>query len=190
MDHKQATVTELLNRLQSANGDVVKELAPLMYDELRRLASKQLINEGGGSPVNTTSLVHEAYLKLAGLNHIDWQNRGHFLSIAGIVMRRIIVDLARTRLTQKRGGDATIVSFNEDIHLGISRPEELINLDRALTELEEVNERQCRVVEYRFFGGLSFEEIASALDVSIATVRRDWRFAKAWLKTTLSSSVR
>ena len=185
-DHKQDTVSELISRFQGQDDDFVRKLAPLVYEELRRLASKQLRRGESDSPVNTTSLVHEAYLRLVDLKRIDWQSRGHFLAIAGIMMRRIVIDLVRKKLAEKRGGNVSVVEFNEEFHGKATKPDVLIRLDDALTELEAVNERQCRVVEYRFFGGLSFEEIAAALSVSTATVRRDWRFARAWLKSELS----
>jgi RNA polymerase sigma factor (TIGR02999 family) len=161
-------------------------LLPLVYSELRRLARCYMRRERPGHTLQTTALVNEAYLRLIDARQVQWQNRAHFLGIAAQLMRRILVDFARERKYQKRGGGALRVSFQERLAISPAQDEEVMALDEALSALAQVDERKSRVVEMRFFGGLNEQEIATALGVSEETVRRDWRLAKAWLLRRLS----
>ena len=165
----------------------MEELFPLVYHELRRMAARKLRSERDGHTLCTTALVHEAWLELAKLQRIEWQNRGHFLAIAARAMRRILIDYAVARRRQKRGGGCVLESLDEGDVLAIVevRGDDLVGLDEALDRLTVMNERQARVVECRFFGGMNLEETAQALDVSPATVKREWATARAWLNREL-----
>jgi RNA polymerase sigma factor (TIGR02999 family) len=174
-------ITALLQDLAGGNRTVVDALLPTVYDELHRLARGQLYGERDDHTLNTTALVHEAYLKLIQQDHADWKNRAHFYGIAALAMRRILINYANQRLAEKRGGGVTVVAFDEALVPREARAEELVALDEALLRLELLNARQASVVTLRYFGGLSQDEIAEALGISAPTVRRDWRFAKAWL---------
>ncbi len=174
-------ITILLADISSGDENAVNQLLPLVYDELRRMAGNQLRNEKHNQTLNATALVHEAYLKLVDQNRVTWQNRAHFFAIAARAMRRIIINYANERLTQKRGGGADVLTLNEDTIGFEVRPEELITLDDALTRLEKLSSRQAKVVEYWLFIGLTHEEIAKLLNVSLPSIRRDWRLARAWL---------
>ncbi|NIR73222.1 sigma-70 family RNA polymerase sigma factor [candidate division KSB1 bacterium] len=158
---------------------------PLVYDELNRLARRQLRGERHKHTLNTTALVHEAYMKLIDQENVTYQNRAHFFAIAAQAMRRILINYANRQRAQKRGGEAPLVTFDERQVSRTARAEELIALDEALTQLAEQNHRLSKVVELRFFGGLTQEEIAEILTVSVPTVRRDWRLARAWLSREL-----
>lgn len=181
-------VTLLLREWSEGKQEVLSDLMPLVYDELRRQAAGRLRREREGHTLQTTALIHEAYLKLIDQADVRWQNRAHFFAIASQAMRRILIDHARNRHRNKRGG------ANEDAPLDalameIPEPEkstDLVALDEALTRLAGYDERQARIVELRYFGGLEIEETAEVLGVSPATVRRDWSFAKAWLKQELA----
>jgi RNA polymerase sigma factor (TIGR02999 family) len=170
-------------------GHVMEQMFSLVYDELRALAARKLRSERDGHTLGTTALVHEAWLELNKLDRIQWQNRAHFLAVAAQAMRRILIDYAVARRTQKRGGGQKLVSLDEGDALAIAqeRADELVELDEALARLQAVNERQARVVECRFYGGMSVEETADALKVSPATVKRDWAIARAWLNRELQS---
>ena len=174
-------ITALLGELSGGNRAIVDELVPLLYDELYNIAQRQLYGERSGHTLNATALLHEAYFKLVDQTRINWQNRAHFFAIASQAMRRILITHARKRNALKRGGGQIIATFDESALMREVRAAELISLDEALTELATFNERQSKVVEYRFFGGLKHEEIAEALGVSVPTVRLDWRLARAWL---------
>lgn len=174
-------LTELLGQLTGGNRDVVNELLSRVYDELHRMAENQLRRERAGHTLNATALVHEAYLKLVDQSRVSWQNRAHFMGVAAQAMRRILINYARDRRAQKRGGDFIATTFNEDLIPNETRADRLIDLDEALERLREMSERQAAVVECRFFGGLTHDEIAEVLGVSKDTVRRDWRLARAWL---------
>lgn len=187
MPGENLNITQLLGELSAGNKTVVDALLPRVYNELRRLARYQLQKERPGHTLNSTALVHEAYLKLVDQNQVSWQNRAHFFGIAAQAMRRILVNHAHTRLAEKRGGGQAFVTLDEGSLLPEARAEEMVRLDEALTELETLNTRQSKIVEYRFFTGLTNEEIAELLSVSVPTVRRDWRFAKAWLSRELNS---
>jgi RNA polymerase sigma factor (TIGR02999 family) len=170
------------------NGDQValEKLMPLVYAELHRIAGRYMERENTGHTLQTTALIHEAYLRLANPSAGHWQNRAHFFGVAARVMRHILVDYARARHQQKHGGGAQHVSFDEAAVVSPEPSAELIALDDALRELEAVDERRCRVVELRYFGGLSVEEAAEVLKVSPVTVARDWSMAKAWLYRALN----
>ena len=155
----------------------------VVYNELRQLAARKLRGERDDHTLSTTALVHEAWLELNKLNRIQWQNRGHFFAVAAQAMRRILIDYAVARRRQKRGGGQVVVSLDDGDALAIAhdRADELVELEEALERLQAINERQAKVVECRFFGGMSVEETADALNVSPATVKREWAIARAWL---------
>jgi RNA polymerase sigma factor (TIGR02999 family) len=170
----------------SGIGSAMDEMFPRVYDELRRIAARKLRSERTGHTLTATALVHEAWLELTKLNRITWQNRSHYMAVAAQAMRRILIDYAVARRRQKRGGGQTPVHLGDDVCATVeTRGEDLIALDEALGRLATMNERQARVVEYRFYGGMSVEETAEALDLSPATVKRDWATARAWLNREL-----
>ncbi len=181
----QHDVTAKLAALSAGRREAWDELMPIVYDELKRLAHRHLRGERSGHTLNTTSLVHEAYLKLVNVDQLQWRDRTHFFAMASRAMRRILIDHARTRSREKRGGGWTKVPLDDAFKVAEARAEDLIALDDALNRLESVNERQCRVVEYRFFGGMSVQEAAEALGVSAASVKRDWMASRAWLNQEL-----
>jgi RNA polymerase sigma factor (TIGR02999 family) len=165
----------------------MEDLLPLVYGELKKIAARQLRNERPGHTLCTTALVHEAWLELSRLDRIKWQNRNHYLALAAQAMRRVLVDHAVARRAQKRGGGQALQSLEDDpLVLVHGREAELLDLDNALGRLAALDERQSRVVECRFFGGMSVEETAAALDISPATVKRDWTLARAWLNRDLA----
>ena len=174
-------VTRLLLQLTDGDSSAVDELLPLIYNELRSLASRYLRRERQGHTLQPTALVHEAYLRLVDQRRVQWQNRAHFMGVAAQIMRRILVDHARRQNAEKRGGDVGKLSLNEEIDVSGERAAELVALDDALNRLAELDPEKSRVVELRFFGGLSVEETAEVLGVSAPTVKRQWRMAKAWL---------
>ncbi|MDQ7065988.1 MAG: ECF-type sigma factor [candidate division KSB1 bacterium] len=180
-----AEITLLLRELREGDTGVVDRLMPLVYETLQAIARRQLRRERRYHTLDTTALVHEAYLKLVDQKRVEWQNRAHFFAIAAQAMRRILINYARKRLAEKRGGGQPLATFNEQSMLRETRAEELLALDEALAALAHMHERQARVVEYRFFGGLTHEEIAHVLGVSVPTVRRDWRLARAYLTREL-----
>jgi RNA polymerase sigma factor (TIGR02999 family) len=179
-------VTELLLELSGGNRAVVDELIPFLYRELKRIAAAQLLNERPGHTLQVTALVHEAYLKLVDQSQVHWQNRAHFFGVAAQVMRRILLDYAKGRARAKRGGDLRRTSFDEALTVSYDRAYELVEIDEALQRLEALDQRQAKVVEMRFFGGLSVEETAEALGVSEPTVKREWAMARAWLHREIS----
>ena len=164
------------------------ELTPVVYDELRRLARGYMRRQNPGHTLQTTALVNEAYLRLIDSSQVNWQNRAHFFAMAARLMRRILVDFARARSSLKRGGDMRKVSFEEALAVPLEPETNLVALDDALKKLAELNPRQSQVVELRYFGGLSEEEIAATLEISVRTVRRDWSIARAWLYRELNDS--
>ena len=178
-------VTALLLELSGGRREALDELLPLVYEELRRLAHRHRGGERAGHTLNTTALVHEAYLKLVDVQKVEWQDRGHFLAMASRAMRRILVDYARARSRAKRGGEAERVPLDQAITITDVQSDDLLALDGALSGLEALNERQCRGVEYRFFGGMTLEEVADVLGVSHGTAKRDWTLARAWLNREL-----
>jgi RNA polymerase sigma factor (TIGR02999 family) len=163
---------------------------PLVERELNRIARACLAGEGANRSVSATALVNEAFLRLVEIERIDWQDRAHFLSIGARLMRRVLVDLARARRSEKRGGEAVRVSLDEAMLPGSQRDADVVRLDEALDALAQVDPRKGRVIELRFFGGLSAEETAAVLAVSTKTVIRDWTFAKAWLQREMAPEAR
>jgi RNA polymerase sigma factor (TIGR02999 family) len=184
-------VTRLLAEVRLGNQDALGRLMPLVYKELRRLAGHYLQAERIGHTLQPTALVHEAYLRLAGQDRADWQNRAHFMGVAAQLMRRILVDYARRRIADKRGGVAVKLDL-DGFDLGADGPqvEEILAVDEALVRLSDLDLQQARVVELRYFAGLSVEETAEALAVSTRTVKRDWAMAMAWLRSELSEGTR
>jgi RNA polymerase sigma factor (TIGR02999 family) len=179
-------VTVLLRAWGQGDEAALHHLIPLVERELNRIARRCLFGERAEISVSATALVNEAFLRLVDLEQIDWQDRAHFLAMAARLMRRVLVDLARARRAEKRGGDAIRVTFDEALLPVESREADLIALDEALEALAAIDPRKGRVVELRFFGGLSLEETATTLDVSTKTVARDWDFAKAWLQREMT----
>jgi RNA polymerase sigma factor (TIGR02999 family) len=175
----------LLDDLTGGNRTVVDAVLPQVYEELRDLAHRKLRGERADHTLNTTALVHEAYEKLVQQDRMTWQNRAHFMGVAALSMRRILINYAHQRSAQKRGGGEPVATFKDGMAARTVHAEELIDLDDALKRLEQLNERQAKVVTYRFFGGLTQKEIAEVLGVSEPTVRRDWRLARAWLSREL-----
>jgi RNA polymerase sigma-70 factor (ECF subfamily) len=179
-------VTQLLWRMKQGDHAAENQLIPLVYEELRRLAGYYLRHERHAETLQPTVLVHEAYLRLTKLDKIDWRDSSHFFGIAANVMRRILIDHARNHLAAKRDGNVAPIEIEETQIAAPMQSEELVALDEALQRLAAMDARQGKVVELRFFGGLSEEETATVLGVSSRTVKRDWRIAKAWLFTQLS----
>ncbi len=178
-----ATVTDLLHRLHDGDGEALEMLMPLLYDELHALARRQLRAERADHTLNPTALVNEAYLRLVQQCTLRAEDRAHFLAIAATTMRRLLVDYARARTRLKRGGGAQPVPLDDVLpFLSLHEADEMLALDDALGRLEKINPRGSQVVQYRFFGGLSLEETAEVLDVSVKTVQRSWTAARAWLR--------
>ena len=187
---KEATaksITQLLTAWSDGDRAALDQLMPLVDAELHRLARSYMRRERQGHTLQTTALVNEAYLRLIDQKNVRWQNRAHFMAIAAQVMRRILVDYARRKHYQKRGGGAIQVTLAEAESLADDQSPDLVQLDEALTSLSEIDPRRSQVVELRFFGGLSIEETAEVLKVSPTTVERDWTIAKAWLHKTLKN---
>ena len=180
-------ITRLLQDWSEGNQTALDKLMPLVYDELRRQASRYLRNERHGHTLQTTALIHEAYLKLLGNERIEWQNRNHFFAIASTAMRRILVDYARERKREKRGGIAENLAIDEALQISSNEKSvDLITLDEALNRLAKLSVRQARVVELRYFSGLSNDETAEVLGVSKGTVKNDWNIARAWLRQEIT----
>ncbi len=184
---EQGEVTRLLAGFRSGDAAAEERLLSLVYDELRRLARGAMADERRNHTLQPTALVHEAYLRLIGLQRIDFASRQHFLAVAGRLMREILVDHARRKRAAKRGGDAGRVTLRDDLVGVAPGPLDLLDLDAALAELARIDERRARVVELRCFAGLTLEEAAAALDVSPRTAKRLWRGAKAWLASRLGA---
>ena len=174
-------LTGLLIEWRQGDEAALDKLTPLVYDELRRIAHRYVRRERDGHTLQTTALVNEAYLRLAGQQKIEWQSRAHFFAVTAQVMRHLLIDHARRRHYTKRGGDLQQIPLDDAAMMSQHRAAELVALDEALNELAQLDPRKSRVVELRYFGGLSLEETAEVLEVSLMTVRRDWRAAKAWL---------
>lgn len=184
-----ADITSMLRQWQSGNRDALDRLIPIVYDELRVLASRQLAREWRHDRLQTTAVVNEAYLKLFGQREVDWQNRGHFFAVAAQLMRRILVDHARHALRDRRGRGVIHVAIDDAVEVANETPVDALDalaLDRALRKLEQLDAAQGRIVELRFFGGLTVEEAALVVGVSAATVKREWALAKAFLFRELS----
>jgi RNA polymerase sigma-70 factor (ECF subfamily) len=179
-------VTQLLLKWNRGDATALDALIPLVYNELRRLARYYLQQEKQGHTLSSTALVHEAYLRLVDQREVTWQNRAHFFGVASQMMRRILVDHARKRASAKRGGDALTLALDDAMTQPQQHELDLVALDEALVGLAKLDERQSRLVELRFFGGLSIEETSEVLGVSTPTVKRDWASARAWLFRELS----
>lgn len=180
MSSSPGDVTQLLQAMRRGDQQAAEQLIPLVYSELHRLARSYLRGERGDHTLQPTALINEVYIRMVK-SPIDWQNRSHFIAIAARAMRRILVDHARAHLAAARGGEFRKVEWDETLGLPAERAAELIDLDEALDRLEKINPRQARVVELRYIGGLSFEEVAASLELSSRTVKRDWSLARIWL---------
>jgi RNA polymerase sigma factor (TIGR02999 family) len=181
-------ITELLQAWARGEQEALEKLLPLVETELRRLAKNYLRRERPGHTLQTTALVNEAYIKLVGQNRVNWQNRTHFYAIAAQCMRRVLTDYAKTRHRVKRGGGAQQVPLPKDTLMSSAQLKELLALDAALKKLAKKDDRKCKVIEMRYFGGYSTEEIAETLNISETTVERDWRMARAWLRREIGDS--
>lgn len=177
----QAQITKLLAAWSGGDQGALEQLMPIVYDELRRLARRQMRRERSGHPLQTTALINEAYLRLVDLRRMRWQDRAHFFAMSGRLMRRVLVEFARSQRVLKRGGGQLLVAFDEEIVVRNDRAPDLVALDDALSALAALDPRKSQVIEMRFFAGLTVDETAEALHVSRETVMRDWSFAKAWL---------
>ena len=184
----QGSVTLLLRQLQSGDQDARSQLLDVVYVRLKRMASGYMRNERADHTLQTTGLVHEAYPRLVEQDNLTWQNRGHFFGIAGRSMRRILIDYARTRLAQKRGGGVQALPLDEELVYSSGRAAQLVELDDVLDALEQHDEELARLVHLKFFVGLTNDEIAEVTDMSERTVKRRWTFGKAWLQNQLDSS--
>lgn len=180
-------VTVLLRAWEDGDSAALDRLVPLLYDELRALARRRLRGEAQGHSVSTTALVHEAYIRLVDVRTARFRDRGHFLAMASRVMRRLLVDHARARRALKRGSGATAVEITDDLLVSDDQADAITELDLALERLDAIDARQSRIVEQRYFGGLSLQETAEAAGVSLATVKRELRFARAWLAAELGA---
>lgn len=185
---KSETVTLLLRRWSKGDQDALEQLSPLVYRELRRLAGSYIRRERSGHTLQPTALVNEAYLRLSGGAVIKWQSRAHFLGIAANAMRRILVEHARHKGAKKRGEGLAHVSLDEAVPIVRERSTDMLDLDRALNELASFDERKSRIIELRYFGGLTAEEISEVVGASTATVNRDLKVAQTWLSSRLSDS--
>jgi len=186
MGQEISETTLLLRAWAGGDCATLEKLTPHVYRTLRRIAGRYMRDEREGHTLQATALVHEAYLELVDISNVDWQHRAHFFAISAQIMRNILLDRARRRLAAKRGGDAERVNLDELPDVGMERARELIVLDDALQALARADERKARVVEMRFFGGLSVEETAEVLAVSPETVMRDWKFARSWLQAQIT----
>jgi RNA polymerase sigma factor (TIGR02999 family) len=186
MEPSTHQVTQLLQAWSDGEPGALDRLTPLVYEQLHRLASRHMAHERAGHTLQTTALVNEAYLELVDSVHANWQNRAHFFAVCARVMRRILVDWARSRQTYKRGCGVRILGLDEALVVSDKPDPGLVALDDALSALAELDARKAHVVELRFFGGLSIEEAAEVLKVSEETVQRDWKFAKSWLRRELT----
>jgi RNA polymerase sigma factor (TIGR02999 family) len=184
----QHQITQLLAEWSEGNQSALDELYPLVYEELHRLARRYMSRERKGHTLQTTALINEAYVRLVDQRNVRWANRSHFFAISAQIMRRILIDHARRQAYAKRGGGAKQVSLEEAAIVAPDQASELVRLDEALQILAKMDERRCHVVELRYFGGLSNEEIAGVLKVSENTVTRDWNLARAWLYQQLTGS--
>jgi RNA polymerase sigma factor (TIGR02999 family) len=185
----QSDVTQILGDWSAGDAAALNELMPLVYDELRRMAHRCMAQERADHTLQATALVNEVYLKLKKDRGADFKNRAHFFAIAAQMMRRILVDYARRHTSQKRGGDALEVTLDEAMWVSPEKSAEMLALDDALTRLEQVDKRGSQIAVLRFFSGLTGEEIAEALGVSVETVHRDWRITRAWLQREIRAAV-
>lgn len=186
MPESTQNVTALLIGWSGGDKEALDQLLPIVYDELRRQAARYLRRERVGHTLQTTALIHEAYIRLVDQRHVKWQNRAHFFGIAAQLMRRILVDHARSKKRAKRGGSDVRVSLTDATLVTKSNELDVVALDAALERLAEIDQQQAKIVELRFFSGLTVEETAAVLSISQATVKRDWSMAKAWLHREIS----
>jgi RNA polymerase sigma factor (TIGR02999 family) len=186
--NKTHELTRLLQAWSDGDRLAFEKLVPRIQQELHRMATQYMAGERPNHPLQATALINEAYIRLIEWDTVQWQNRAHFFAMAAQLMRKILVDMARTRNRTKRGGGAIETSLDEGCVLQHERSRDLLLLDAALTQLAELDSRKSRIVELKFFGGLNEEEVASVLGTSVRTVRREWNFAKAWLHTEISGS--
>jgi RNA polymerase sigma factor (TIGR02999 family) len=180
-------ITRLLKAWGGGDPAALEQLVPLVYRELRRLARRRMRAENPGGTLQTTALVNEAYIRLVGVTNMAWQDRAHFFAVSAQIMRRILVDAARSRVSARRGGAAPRLNLDEDMDASPQRARELIALDDSLNALAQMDSRKARVIELRFFGGLSVEETAEVLKISPQSVMRDWKLAKAWLSREMGA---
>ena len=189
MPEADGDITRLLGQLRADNQDVASRLVPLIYDELRRIAGAQMRRERPGHTLQATAVVNEAYMRLAGDQEIQWQNRAHFFAIAAVTMRRVLLDYARQRHAGRRGGEgARKVDLDANLQICDDRLEDVVALDQVLARLSAMDPAQGRIVELRFFAGLNVEETAEVMGISPSTVKREWRLAKAWLNRELAAA--
>jgi RNA polymerase sigma factor (TIGR02999 family) len=189
MQQRPENISELLASYGRGDKESLDQLMPVVYDELRRQAARYLRREQAGHTLQTTALIHEAYVRLVDQRNMQWQNRAHFFGIAAQMMRRILVDHARSKKRAKRGGSDVRVSLGDATVAGKGQDLDVVALDEALQRLAQIDEQQSRVVELRFFSGLSVEETAEVMGISKSTVKRDWSMAKAWLHRELSGEI-
>ena len=183
---RNTETTQLLRAWKDGDQEALKELTPRVYNELRRIAGYCMQNERPGRTIQTTALVHEAWMRMVDVHNVDWQHRAHFFAVSATIMRRILLDRARQRATSKRGGGLARIDLDGVPDASSAKANQLIALDDALKVLETVDARKARVITLRFFGGLSVEETATVMKVSPETVMRDWKAARAWLLTELT----
>jgi RNA polymerase sigma-70 factor (ECF subfamily) len=186
MPPSQGSVTQLLIKWRDGDETALSQLTPIVYQELRRLAHAYMRRERSGHMLQTSALINEAYIRLVDHRGMRWQNRNHFYAVAAQAMRRVLVDYARSRNDLKHGGGVRMVELDQAVAVAQQQAADLIALDDALTDLAAFDPRKCQVVEMRYFGGMSADEIAEVLGVSVITVNRDWKTAKAWLLRTIS----
>lgn len=186
MSSEEVDVAKLLEELANGQHDAADELMPLVYDRLRLLARKLLRHESAAHTLQPTALVNEAYLRMVGQNQVDWQGKTHFFAIGAKMMRRILVDHARRKLSKKRGGGMHRIELADDLCVSNRNDEDVMAIEEALDKLSELDPRQAQIVELRFYGGLTVEEVAEVLGVSKRTVESDWTMLRAWLRRELS----
>lgn len=186
MNANPGEITQILLQMQRGDSTAQQRLIPLVYRELRRIAGFHLKHEQAGISLQPTALVHEAYIRLVEINRVQWQSRAHFLAVASTLMRRVLVDHARSIRARKRGAGQAVMTFDEALIPSPGRAPDILALDDALHQLARLDERQAKIVEMRFFAGMSEEETGEVLGISSRTVKRDWRVAKAWLYKELS----
>lgn len=174
-------ITKLLLQWREGKAEALDELVPLVHDELRRIARNFMRRQNPGHTLQTTALVNEAFIRLVDSNRVNWQDRNHFFAISAQLMRRVLVDVARRKNSLKRGGERVQVTLDDKLDVSDEKETDLIALDEAMSLLAELNPRQSQIVELRYFGGLTEEQIADTLEISSRTVRRDWNLARAWL---------
>jgi RNA polymerase sigma factor (TIGR02999 family) len=184
---ERANVTALLHRMKDGDDEARDELAPFVYAELKRRAQALMRREGNAHSVQATMLVNDAFMQLVDADNVDWESRGHFFALASRLMRRVLVDRARARARDKRGGDAVHLNLEETVVVSVARDEDVLRVEEALQSLAEVDPRHAEIVTMRFFGGMTVEEIATTLGMSKRNIEREWTFIKAWLRRALSA---